>query len=413
MRLVRCSPYLARPQVVQDIAHDLVQGRFERYQRIEGRTGLVVLPVPEEAGTWVLRGLKLKGLSREVLTGYAKNRLFHRTYPHIGFTPTGAFTYIRSDPSPFGGITMSRAAREFEAALSLVESGCPSIIPLALIELEKKSAEGEPLGLVVSGLTDASPYRGNDLLNVLSTDDRLIAYRASLGREFGIEGSPVDIALGVVATLGRLFAASLRRFSEAGWYRYSGNLGNVAYSRAERRVCMIDLDSCQRLGDCPPEVRSLQVMRDVVSVLYNVAGSLLKPVRVPFLSPELIEKHAVFPRLLGSYYDDLPASTIEAAVAPYTSVVKKTLATLRGMPGDTERQRLFDYLCSDTREVYAEIFSCVYELHSRSRMNARFSVGCTRPLFDARLEQLRKLPVPEPIRSGPPGERCSLPEINL
>jgi hypothetical protein len=72
------------------------------------------------------------------------------------------------------------------------------------------------------------------------------------------------------------FGETLRRFAGAGWYRYSGHLGNLVVDD-HGNVVLVDVDSSRPMDPATPDRSALEAVRDGMSALYNLACSFFRP----------------------------------------------------------------------------------------------------------------------------------------
>lgn len=283
-----------------------------------GRSAILRLdsgvPIPTPTGTVTVRSIKIKGVGLQDHLGQVRppqTQPYYRIHPHLGFGPDGRFIHVLSDPSPLGGITLDKAANEYGISLGLANSGCPSQIPLRLYEYDEPHLvffhQGFPavrLGVIAAALPEYAPVRADTALSLQTLDpDRtsiVLQWAADLGVEAG-EYQEVDLA----ARICRLYGKTLRKFHQAGYYRYSGQPDNYAYSPQLGAVYLLDLDTSRRLGECPEVVKPLQLMRDVASALYGVTAYMLRRAHIARYGPGLVAGRAVFFSLLKGYYDEL------------------------------------------------------------------------------------------------------------
>jgi hypothetical protein len=194
-----------------------------------GRTSWSVLPYPlPTPGLSVsqVSALKLKGIGLGLPDGTAvppQSAIMRRGREHVTVLDNGAVTTVPSQPAPLGGIFLDRAEAEFRNAHHLVTHGCPSIVPIAVYRytvLSSRKAPIHAMGAVLTGSPNAEPARASVLF--------------------------------VKAEQEPAFAAAERD-------RLIAELGGGNLLKAAR------------------ESRSLEVVRDVASAVYQVARSFLIP----------------------------------------------------------------------------------------------------------------------------------------
>ncbi|MCW7536777.1 hypothetical protein OOT46_02775 [Aquabacterium sp. A7-Y] len=191
---------------------------------------------------------------------------------HFGVDAEGEFRGVHSEPAPFGAILLRRARQEYENAEVLHRAGVPSIVPFALWRYGREQFKGEPIGAVVSLAPDESPYSLDFLYETESnpTSERHAHFEAvmkALGIEGGLdEPSRVTAQSKVALLVGR----AMRRFAQAGLYRYSAVWDNFYFNKNDGEVYLTDLDSSRRLAELPPEIGGMQVLRDLAGALWRL-----------------------------------------------------------------------------------------------------------------------------------------------
>lgn len=269
------------------ISWDGVQPRFSK----PGRTAWYVLqdPVQSSNGGPLLRAAKLKGVGawnpadpsirsgvkgdhpvgmhRPSVTEYKETA---RTV-HFGIGAEGEFKGVHSESAPFGAILLRRASQEYDNAEVLSCAGVSSIVPFMLARYGGLF-KAEPIGAVVSLAPDDSPH-GLDFLyqrEPEATDERrahCLAVLTALGEAGGLDEHTLCSAQSKVSAL---VGRSLRRFAQAGLYRYSSAWDNFFFNKRDADVYLTDLDSSRPLSELPPDIGGMQVLRDLAGALWRL-----------------------------------------------------------------------------------------------------------------------------------------------
>jgi hypothetical protein len=195
---------------------------------------------------------------------------------HFGIDNAGAFKGVRSESAPFGGILLRRARQEYENAGLLHSAGVPSIVPFALGRYETEHFKGEPIGVVVSLAPDESPHSIDFLYQAESepAGERLAHVHAVM-RALGIEGGMDELSRATAQSkVAFLIGRAMRRFAQAGLYRYSAVWDNFYFNKNDGEIYLTDLDSSRRLAELPPEIGGMQVLRDLAGALWRLPKQL-------------------------------------------------------------------------------------------------------------------------------------------
>ncbi len=254
---------------------------------------------------------------------------------HLGFDRGGAFLPIQSAPAPLGALCVDRAVQEFEVARCLMLAGCPAIIPLRVYEYEPEigifrdpqTGRKSRLGVVVAGYIGSGRARVDDIVRYPILHPETLEEIDQWATSLGI-GHPSVLAnrVQLLGMLMGLFGGTLRKFSEAGCYRYSGALDNYAYSPKLGTVYLLDLDSSLKLSDASPVEAALQCMRDCVSGLAYLVSSLTDPRYFSDFPTALVRESGLFESYLKGYYYDVQDGIIERMADPlydyYSSVLE-------------------------------------------------------------------------------------------
>ncbi|MCG8424012.1 MAG: SET domain-containing protein [Proteobacteria bacterium] len=235
------------------------------------------------------------------------------TYPHMGITDGGEYTFAYSAPCPIGGILHNRAHLEYCAAERLIENGVPTIAPLAVIEYgQSLQFEGRPMGAVITLSPELSWYRVSEILYGAAlnrgsnpeVDDYYDAMRVSLG----IDGDPDDerTRLRVIGALARQEGKLVHDFSMAGLYRYSADWSNFHYSVERGEVFLIDLDSVQDMDSITEPLRAMQAWRDLSTAIYRMVAKIGYPTALDKYTLNNLLDHDPVIELLSGYFPEIP-----------------------------------------------------------------------------------------------------------
>lgn len=291
-----------------------------------GRTAWYVLqnPIRSTEGGQMLVAAKIKGIGalnpsdpnrRSRVRGHHPHGLVQPTVDeyeettrahHFGIDDQGGFTVARSAPAPFAAITVGRARQEFDNARTLREAGVNAIRPFAVYEYSgTRTFNGDSIGAVVSLTPDVSPYPLEFLLLDEDgvTEDEMTTFAAIRGwLEIG-EKRPEGEVLRAVSFLSFRIGRILRRFAQAGLYRYSAGWDNFFLDRRSADVYLTDLDSTRPLSELPVQIQGMQVMRDLAGALYRVANKLYHPNVVHAFSRRALLTWNPLAALVSGYFD--------------------------------------------------------------------------------------------------------------
>jgi hypothetical protein len=362
-----------------------------------GRTSWLKLSSPLKISTpyseILIESIKIKGVG---LCDHLGNitepsvRDYDRIHPHLGFTPEGQFVPILSPLAPEGGMTIERARNEFNIASSLIEFGCPSEVPLRLYRYDEPHLvyhpDGYPplpLGVVVSGFPQDTPIRANAAIEYYAANQTTRAYLNKWASHFGISNTS-NMSLSLTNSVFRLYGITLRKFHEAGYYRFSGMPDNYSFSSQTEEVFLIDLDSSRRLSECSKIEISLQIMRDVASAVCSLTSYILRRNNIDWFSPEDIFNSKLFTSLLSGYYDDLSPAVVEKAgdiynkhyeglyeisIQRHKEFLNTRLEKPENMTFQEFRKQTFRQYWFDRKETYCLIMTLLWFLHSQSSIN--------------------------------------------
>ncbi|EDX83618.1 hypothetical protein S7335_798 [Synechococcus sp. PCC 7335] len=268
-----------------------------------------------------IKSLKIKGAGALTHTGETirpSDVPLYNHNPHLGFSEDGKFIRKHTQPAPTGAITLERAVCEFETAKALLKHDCPSIIPIQVYQytdaffLKENCKTAMPIGVVVSGVPSTSHLRADAVLRYHSLNKEeqatinewIISLKQHMSPdEFEFDDNYPRLSL--LSALSRLYGKTIRKFSKAGFYRYSGSLDNYSYCTDIGEVYLIDLDSAQKLSLLSPIRRGLEVMRDAASGLAYLVTFLTDPSISTHFPYKKVLTANPFKHFLVGYYSDV------------------------------------------------------------------------------------------------------------
>ena len=325
------------------------------------------------------RGLKVKGLGYlHPATGQPcppDTHVYDRwpgqaPDPHFGITPDADFALLMGDEAPLGGLPLESALREQRCAAELTEADVPAVQPIAAFKFDALSFENSTGGRSIGVSLTASP---------LPRDVRLSLVLAPLGgaveaeldrldAAFRTAGTPLSANMRCLHLLGegyRAFGHSIRKFSSAGWYRYSGHPGNITIG-PNGEALLVDLDSCRPAADVTPAIAAMESVRDGMSALYNLACSFFhEPARTRFSDDE-IEEHQPFSAFLmgwDPHGDPSQAISEGRRIAAYVNASRRQLRFFAPfLNAKTEAGcHLYRHVRHDRDLTFAWLFRLLYE----------------------------------------------------
>lgn len=302
-----------------------------------------------------INSLKIKGVGLCDHLGRVfppRTEPYYRIHPHIGFTRTGEIIHIKSDPSPIGGIVFEKAQNEFNISRRLLAADCPSIIPLFLYEyfepeliFNVNGSKSSSYGAVISGLPDKNLIRFDTVLfyeNAKIEDRNIIN---SWADALGYSGD--KNYLSVVKVIARLYGKAIKSFHNSGFYRYSGQPDNYAYSLQTKKVFLIDLDTSRKLTECSEAEKPLQLIRDVVSGLYGITAYVLRKANINIYTPEVFNGRKILESLLEGYFEDVPQEKIhsfsEQLDSHYSMIYDEASAAHKFMERNNSNELITDF----------------------------------------------------------------------
>ncbi|WP_127531619.1 hypothetical protein [Paenibacillus kobensis] len=370
-----------------------------------GRTGWLQLDKPIEvfnAGNSVkIHSIKLKGI------GYCDDQFnitkptslyFNRIFPHLGFSREGKFRLVESEQAPLGGLEYSRARTEYDISLRLWESGCPAVVPIRLYRYHQSfnGSHGESsLAVVITGIPKSNPFRADcayrydnekDFANPMNNHWPFSSPQTQEERDFVIElGKKLNLddsdnlSLSLISFFSEKYGRTLRKFHEAGFYRYSGSLDNYDYCLETDEVYLIDLDSSRPLDECTDIEKSLQVIRDLASAFFNLSAGLMHPWYVKKFPLHHVIETAPFESILRGYFHDVPAIWIERVnrvfMRYYNALHQQVYDVADKIVAETDRDKQVEKwkpFWMDRKEVYSLLMVINWFLYVKSAINERY-----------------------------------------
>lgn len=262
----------------------------------------------------------------------------HNKNPHLGFKGD-EFRRAFTTPAPIGGITLERAEREFQVAKGLISNQCPSVIPLQVYKYTEqgmvfyphKDGEAFPLGAVITGLPNSHDLRVDSVFKYYELSEEHKATIKDWMEKLNID-STQNPALCLISELSELYGKTIRKFSESGFYRYSGAPDNYSYNTETGEVFLIDLDSSLELHELPRVQQPLEIMRDAASGIAYLIAFLTNPNYIKNFPVEEVLIDNPFQKLLMGYYFDVDVEYIKhlskLVICYYEKVYQNSLKQL-------------------------------------------------------------------------------------
>lgn len=273
-----------------------------------GRTCYYILKYPIFYNNIWYYSVKIKGAgfydkNKEVIRPGLSD--FVRREPHYGFDKNGNAVQIFSDIAPFGGITESKAANEYNNFEYLSRKGISTLIPYKLLKYDKLTYRSENLAVVVSLCTEKHPIRLYKLLwPDKSNSDEESGYYASILEKEGIIGNikSFKVRSMLIKRIAEKYALEVKKFSESGMYIHSGGWSNIQYNSQTNSVVLVDLDSSRRISNERLKFKELYSIRDLISNIYRLLISLYNPnIILQYNEKILRENNYVYHLLLGYF----------------------------------------------------------------------------------------------------------------
>jgi hypothetical protein len=233
---------------------------------------------------------------------------------HFGFTASGEFELEHSAAAPIGGMLHSRAEREFQAASELYQQNVPVTVPLAVVKYDNMTFQGNPMGAVVTLGYDPYPFRCSNVIFGCDAARKPLKHYCDslLDRLCGGAGEDKARCIDVLTTMASKFGQRMRAFSSCGLYRHSGGLDNFLYSESCNAVILTDLDSSRPLSELSDNVKVLQILRDLGSVLYKFIDRFSHPIVLSRFQPaDLLAADPLAAALVGFFGDHVSSAAKE------------------------------------------------------------------------------------------------------
>ncbi|MDJ0617068.1 MAG: hypothetical protein QNJ63_10030 [Calothrix sp. MO_192.B10] len=364
-----------------------VQPKFFRI----GRSAFQLLkkPIVIPGSDLKISSIKLKGVGARTHSGdiiKPTTLAVHNNNPHLGFNKHGDFIPVKSTPAPIGAITLERAYREFNVSKALIKVGCPSIIPISVykyldseLKFSLSKTKSEVLGVVVTGIPQNTYLRADSVFKYKTLDKKEQKKLNEWMKHLGIVNS-VNPALSLITELSRLYGRTIRKFSEAGFYRYSGAPDNYSYCVDTGEVFLIDLDSSRLLEECSSIEKPLQIMRDAASGIAYLITFLTDPNCLHNFPKEQVLNYNPFKSFIMGYYDDINSEYIDS-LSPiiddfYVKVYELSHQNNSNyLVTNNDNKSFQQYLSNsfirpwiDRKEIYSHLMPIFWLLHEKSNM---------------------------------------------
>jgi hypothetical protein len=341
--------------------------------------------------------LKLKGVGHRADDEHVRPPTaepYYRPNPHLGVSEDGELTIVESEPSPLGGMLLSRARAEFEVAESLQRRGVAAIVPVKVYRYAGlKFSVGDaalPMGAVLTLAPAVAGHRADVLLRLeaeLSQEERVFVERLLLPAAGPTRSAGL---LERFALLAGSYGAALRGFADAGFYRHSGSPDNWALDAGGERVYLTDLDSSRPLSECSRVRAPLEVMRDVAGGLFNIAAAILEPRAAPRLPADLVRRVDPFSAFLAGYFDEVPRTAVAAMGGRFLRYVLALLGEQRrrlraAAAGDAFRRV---WMCR--RQASSLALVVTFELFANSGLRETKGLPFSLPDLNERLERFAR-----------------------
>jgi hypothetical protein len=330
----------------------------------------------------------------------------HNKNPHLGFKDN-KFCPVFTAPAPIGGITLDRARREFQVSKGLVENSCPSVVPLQVYEYtdqgmvfnSSKDIDKSSLGVVITGLPNSHDLRVDSVFKYYDLPSDQLAIVDSWMHKLNISSTQNPV-LSLISKLSKMYGKTIRKFSESGFYRYSGAPDNYSYNEETGKVFLIDLDSSLKLSEVSYTRQSLEVMRDAASGIAYLIAFLTNPKYIKKFPIEDVLRENPFQELLIGYYSDVDTEYIKHLSILINQYYKKVYAnslvisesqnevssaTVNGSNNLEEALYQFQSFLSqsymrpwiDRREAFSHVMPVCLLLHKKSKLMKSFSSTIT------------------------------------
>lgn len=276
-----------------------------------GRTGYYTLKKPICIDGIIYTCVKFKGI------GYGEpntsiwyppgTKYFYRDAAHFGFSPDGVPVETFSDIAPFGGILYSRALNEFNAFEQMRKNNISCLCQYLVVKYDSifKGIKEEHLGCVVSLCEDNPPIRMGKLLIDISmlTKEELI-YLNSISQLILSKEYTSKTQFDLWQHIARLYASNIRKMNEAGIYLHSGGWHNIQFSLQRKDIVLVDVDATRMFTELNPKIHALYALRDLVSCIYWLLGSLNQPEIIHVINADVLNDYNFVYYLLSGYLEN-------------------------------------------------------------------------------------------------------------
>lgn len=340
--------------------------------------------------------IKLKGVgykSHLNKIAQAENRAVYNRNPHLGIDNRGSFFHVCSEPAPVGGLCLNRAVKEYQVAQQLISVDCPAAIPLRVYKYidptmffdNPKTNSVSHLGVAVTCMPARYAYRGD----VLYTHSNNSSFENEMLKEWmrALKIDDKNEAMCYYYLLQKINAytgKTLRRFSEAGLYRYSSAPDNFTYIPKFDEVYIMDFDSCMELKRLNEIEKPMQIMRDVASGLSYLITYLTNPKNIEFWNLKDVLYVDPFVAYLKGYFPEVNSRYIEQVAAPiyeyYQAIYRLTLLKYMEEKKKVHPVNFCKYLENgfnriwiSRSESFAKIMPVIYLLYKKSMFLDKYS----------------------------------------
>lgn len=304
------------------------------------------------------------------------------TYPHLGVRENGDFFTAFGSMAPVGGIVLDRAICEYEKAEHLCNHEVPSIGPCLVACYDDLMFQEQPMGVVLTLIPDAAPFRLSELQFGAALNSGVHpekdAYVGRVMEALDIDGDIGEetTRLRAICKISGKMGASIRRFSEAGLYRYSADLNNFDFDSDTGDVVFTDLDSTRWMSELSPAGQHLQALRDVAMLPYRIIGKFYTPSALGYYTIDGLIKQNVIVAALEGYFPDAERADIErisealwSFYMPHLDLLMRCRRGIEGGSWSAERRRSYKM---DHQIFSIASFYLLYGLFKHSAMAKQY-----------------------------------------
>ena len=279
-----------------------------------GRTCYYKLSCPVIINNTTYSYVKIKGCG--ALNGKSEfikpgSRSFVRKDPHFGIDNNGYPTMVHSELSVYGGITLSRAIKEYNNFKYLYENKVSTLIPLFVYRYDRLYFNSEHLGISVSLCEDNLPLRMDKLLytNDLMPKEYREFYKKVYFSEFGESTNlNFDDKAKLINKIAYKYACEIRKFADTGMYIHSGGWSNIQYSFSKKNVVLIDLDSSRKIKDF--RISLMLNCRDLISNIYRLFINLYNPKCIGEYDEKIIHDKNYVLSLISGFFSTVDSQAV-------------------------------------------------------------------------------------------------------